>query len=258
VRLVADIKKDNLRLQAWDFISEDDIELRLWLQTHVDTKVPKKITLTTLDDAAWERILKAYGKDFEKAFSGVELPPSPKTGIEKFPRTTDDLVIGRAFLAPRGIGVTRWAQTNSKEDTLVRRRFALIGQTLDGQRVWDVRRACAVLNELFDAKMVHFSLEGKGEMASIALHGGLFEPSIESLGFANLPGRYTDGPVFLDVLRHFDMPQTLAIAFPKKIELVKTWVRGSTTNSADWSWPQALQKSLGKEYLGLHELVFDE
>jgi len=45
----------------------------------------------------------------------------------------------RLCAAPR-IGPTRWSEVGTADDNHVKRRYALLGQTLDVQRVWDVRR----------------------------------------------------------------------------------------------------------------------
>ena len=51
------------------------------------------------------------------------------------------------LVPPRGIGPTCWAKPGTSVDQHIKRRFVLVGQTLDGQRVWDVRRALAVDSE---------------------------------------------------------------------------------------------------------------
>ena len=55
-----------------------------------------------------------------------------------------------AWFAPRGVGLTAWTG-DEKRQTKIRRRFQLLGQTLDGMRVWDIRRAI---------QTIHFTREG--------------------------------------------------------------------------------------------------
>jgi dienelactone hydrolase len=250
VHLAADIKKDDKRLRAWDFMSEDDVELRIYLLTDIGTDVPKSINLRVADERFWREFANGLGQDFAQAFPGTKLPESPKPGIRnRFALTVDAKFVGQAIIAPRGIGMTRWAQQSSKEDILTRRRFAWIGQTLEGQQVWDFRRACAALHGLFDPKKTRISLLGNHEMASIALHAAVFESDIEEIRLVALPESYRTGPVYLNVLRYFDVPQALALAFPKKVEL---FYGGGYV----WSWPEQLQNSLGKKYL--NTLTFGE
>ena len=136
----------------------------------------------------------------------------------------------------------------------IKRRFPLLGQTLDGQRVWDVRRALATLRGVEELKGVPLWLQGKEEMAGIVLYAALFEPDVVRLDLWDLPPSHRQGPTFLNVRRSFDMPQALALAFPKAIRLyVKDDAEAKT-----WEWPLTLQKSLvaepGKEYLKIRKV----
>src|SRR5262249_2743234 len=58
-----------------------------------------------------------------------------------------------AAVTPRGIGPTRWNETGADGKPTgvhIKRRFALIGRTLDDCRVWDVRPGLAVLRTVPD------------------------------------------------------------------------------------------------------------
>jgi hypothetical protein len=46
------------------------------------------------------------------------------------------------------------------------------------------------------------------------------------------------------VLRVLDMPQAIALAFPRKVRL---YVKDDAEAKA-WEWPMQLQKALGQEY----------
>ncbi|HMF12135.1 MAG TPA: hypothetical protein VKE94_07505, partial [Gemmataceae bacterium] len=156
-----------------------------------------------------------------------------------------------ALVAPRGVGPTHWAETENVNGQLVprqaARRFALVGQTLDGQRVWDVRRALAVLRGLPECKDVPMSLQGKGDAAGVALYAAIFEPNVTQLDLAGLPASHRQGPIFLNVRRILDTPQALALAFPREIHLhVK-----DEEQARAWEWPRQLQKALGHEHLHL-------
>jgi hypothetical protein len=150
-----------------------------------------------------------------------------------------------ATVAPRGIGPTRFADPGSKADVLARRRFALIGQTLDGQRVWDVRRALQALNSASDLANVPVGVQGRGDMAGIVLHAALFEPSVKRIDLWHPTATYRDGPTFLNVLRHFDMPQAVALALPTPVTLsVRT-----DADTAAWAWAGQLGQNLAPQAL---------
>src|SRR5207245_4353481 len=105
--------------------------------------------------------------------------------------------LGFAIIVPRGIGSTRWSEPGTPDDAHLRRRFALLGQTLDGMRVWDVRRGIAALRALPELKGVPIMLEGKGEMAGIALYAGIFEPAIARLDVWHLSTSHRQAPIIL-------------------------------------------------------------
>src|SRR5206468_3700180 len=93
---------------------------------------------------------------------------------------------GWAFVAPRGFGRTAWTSDPTKR-THIRRRFMLLGQTLDGMRVWDVRRAVQALKTIDGLGNVPVSLNAGRDMAVIALYAALFEPGIDSLELNTVP-----------------------------------------------------------------------
>src|SRR5262249_20337694 len=132
----------------------------------------------------------------------------------------------------------------------IRRRFALIGETLDGQRVWDVRRALGALRTVPDLKGVPLWLQGKKEMAGIALYAGLFEPDVARFDLWHPPASHRQGPIFLNVLRVLDMPQAVALTLPRK---VKIYVKDDAEAKV-WEWPLELQKALGQENLQIRKV----
>lgn len=249
-RSAADLHSHGLRLRAFDFTSEQDIELRLWLLTADKTTQPTVTILTALDETGWRNWLTELGPAFKDAFPGESMPPFNPTLLEQNRKTLEFHGWAFAMIAPRGIGPTRIppfpAGERARNETAdILRRFALVGQTLDGQRVWDVRRALAVLRALPDLKGVPLWLQGDHEMAGIVLYAALFEPGVARLDLWHLPNTHRQGPAFRNVRRYLDIPQAVALAFPRPIHIYTK--EGSTT--ASWKWPLQLQESLGAEYL---------
>jgi hypothetical protein len=175
----------------------------------------------------------------------LQLDRKPKRNAANFAQNRgvmEDQNVAFAAITPRGVGVTKWAETGGRDDIQIRRRFALLGQTADGQRVWDVRRAIAVLATQADLKPAKLTLHGERDAAGIALYAALFEPSVAAFDLWHLPSSHHDGPVFLNVLRVLDTPQAVALAAPRKLTLhVRT-----EADRAAWEWPLGLQKSLGE------------
>jgi hypothetical protein len=250
VRPVEEVKHQGVRLRAFDFTSEEGVDLRVWLLTAEKVDKPTLVVLTAVDEHGWREWVKELGPAFQKS---LQLDQPPQFDEAKFAQNRKALESHKwafAAVAPRGIGPTRWAEAGTSADNHIRRRFALLGQTLDGQRVWDVRRALAVLRGLADLKETPPWLQGKGDMAGVVLYAGLFEPSVARLDLWHPPASHRQGPTFLNVRRILDTPQALALAFPKSIRL---YVKDDAEAKA-WEWPLALQKALGKEFLKIRRV----
>jgi hypothetical protein len=250
VRPAADIHHDGLRLRAFDFVSEEGVELRLWLLTAAKVEKPSRVVLTAVDEPGWQDWLRELGPAFKDALLVRQLPKFDEAKFQQNLQTLTSKRWAFATVAPRGIGPTRWAEPGSAADAHIRRRFPLIGQTLDGQRVWDVRRALAVLRGVPDLDKVPLGLQGKGEMAGVVLYAALFEPAVARLDLWHLPASHRQGPIFLNVRRILDLPQALALFFPRPIYL---YVKDEAEAGA-WDWPIRLQQALGQEYLKIHRV----
>jgi dienelactone hydrolase len=245
VRPAGDVTFDGLRLRAFDFTSEEGIELRAWLLTAARVAKPAPVVLTALDEAGWREWCADLGPEFAGPL-GLSHPP--KRDDAKFRQNRRVLEAnGWAFaaVAPRGIGPTRWADAGTPADIQIRRRFALVGQTLDGQRVWDVRRALAVLRGVPDLKESPLWLQGKGDMAAVALYAGLFEPDLARFDLWHLPASHKQGPALLNVLKILDVPQAVALALPRTVRL---YVKDEAS-AKDWGWTADLQKAVGGDGL---------
>ncbi len=143
-----------------------------------------------------------------------------------------------AYLAPRGIGPTMW-NPNERKQTQIRRRFMLLGQTLDGMRVWDVRRAIQTLRTVGSMSGVPVRLQGERRMAGIVLYASLFEPDIVRLDLWHLSPSHREGPTFLNVLRYLDVPQAVAMAAER------SRIRLYQKDDSGWQFPRAVAGKFG-------------
>jgi cephalosporin-C deacetylase-like acetyl esterase len=247
VKPVADVSRDGVRLRAIDFVSEEHVELRLFVMTAAKIDKPDEVIFSVLDEIGWAKWCEGLGPDFAEV---LQIPQKPKLDQSLFAqnrRVMETQKIAFAAIAPRGIGVSRWAEEGGFEDTMIRRRFALLGQTLDGQRVWDVRRAIEVLLAQSDLRTNRLTIHGERDAAGIALLAGLFEPAITNFDFWSFPSTFREGATFLNVLKILDVPQAITLALPRKIVL---HVRNET-DRAGWDWSFRLQQALGIDALSV-------
>jgi hypothetical protein len=223
------------------------VPLRLWLLTAAKTTKPGLVVLTAVDEQAWQEWTAMLGPDFAEV---VQTGPSGKASAQE--RESNRRVLekfGWAFatISPRGIGPTAWAKAGSSEEQHIQRRFVLVGQTLAGQRVWDVRRALAVLRELPELASVPLWLQGQRDMAGVVLYAALFEPDVRRLDLWDLPASHQQGPILLNVRKYLDLPQAVALAWPRTVIIYTR----AAEDSRRWEWAQQLQQALGKNFLKL-------
>ena len=122
----------------------------------------------------------------------------------------------------------------------IRRRFMLLGETLDGMQVWDARRAIQTLRTLDVVRDVPLWLQGQRLAAGTALYASLFEPNIKRLDLWYLPTSHREGPCYLNVLRYLDMPQAVAMAAERsQVRLYQADKNGweyATDTSSKFGW----------------------
>ena len=258
-RLAAETTHAGLRLRAYDFTSEEAVPLRLWLVQHQKVDRPTEIIASVVDETGWQEWLADLGPTFREALHGSGNPaprPYPAWSEARFTQHRKAMKHYHwafAIIAPRGVGPTRWSERSRFDGKpnghQILRRFALIGQTLDGQRVWDVRRAVACLQSVKDSKGVPLTLQGKGDMAGVAVYAALIESGVSALDLWQLPASHRQGPTLLNVLTVLDMPQAVALLLPRKITLQ---VKDEEAAKA-WDWPVRLQRALGVEGLKIRQ-----
>jgi len=231
---------NDANVSQFQFTSQEGIELVLVLVEPVGVQRSdlKRIILQPLDAEGWAKFSIAKQLGIGEQGAKKQRPAEDLKTSPPWPETRDLGDVALAFVAPRGIGPTAWT-SDVKKNTNIRRRFMLLGQTLDGMRVWDVRRAIQTLRSIDGLVDVPLSLRGDRDMAGIALYAALFEPPVERLELKDLSQSHRAGPGFLNVLRFLDMPQTVAMVAEKSpIEIVQDSAGG-------WEYPLSVADKLG-------------
>lgn len=237
------VSTGGLRFSAYDFDSQTPVRLRMWIVQEEDAQ-PEKISLSVLDDVSWQQWLSvlesAAGRDVAEALVGpgarsTVWPTPDDTALvflrERLQRENEAL----AFVAPRGIGPTRW--TESERGYRIRRSFVLLGQTRDGMRVWDVRRTIQALRSLPAWQNARLQVEAEGVLAGISLYAAIYEPGISSLQLKDLPATHREGPILLNVRKVLDLPQALAMALEDERTIT---IYGDKQEA--WRWPRAVAR----------------
>jgi dienelactone hydrolase len=101
-----------------------------------------------------------------------------------------------------------------------RRMYPLLGQTLPERQVHDLLGAVAMLRQ--QPEIGPIALYGKGYTAPLAIYAALLDPEVSELILDGPPTSHEDPetPEFLGVLQIGDLPQNLALFYPRPITFV--------------------------------------
>jgi cephalosporin-C deacetylase-like acetyl esterase len=125
---------------------------------------------------------------------------------------------GRVYMTPtRGGDQGTW--TKKSPPNYVERAHALLGQTVDEGRLWDILAVQQSLAAL-DKEKRDWRVIGRGQAGVLAAYAALFEPSIKEVIIIDPPVSHRDGPYFLNVLRVLDIPDALGMLAPRPLTLV--------------------------------------
>lgn len=236
-KVVTDIKRDQIQIRTLDYTSQPGVRLTAWLfnAAKPGRDQPKHLTVVVADEAGWRSRWSWLAKVQEANFQ-------PPQGTE-WATIQGSVEQGGtlAVLAPRGVGPTGWDENNKQEATMgihIRRRFPLLGQTLEGMQIWDVRRALAALRTVAEFREPPVELVGRGQGAALALWAAVFEPGVERVTLDTPPATVRDGPALMNLSRVLGMPQALALLYPRTVQL-------GGTSPESWRWASDLATRLG-------------
>jgi hypothetical protein len=227
-------------LTAYTCEGEGPFELRLY------SLIPKGaealmsaegVRLQILDEASW--------KSFERAHrNALKSIPDPfmnlleTDGSQPLEAVSEALHSKGAviYAVPRGIGPLAWKQP---KDVSIRRRFALLGSTVDGSQTWDI---CALIESArsmarFRGAKLH--LHASREMAVNAMYASMFIEPPTSLTLTTPTHTHALGPIYLNVLRFLDCPQTAALAAARQP------VRFVGADPEQWKWTVQAATGIG-------------
>jgi len=230
---------EGLVFTKYTFDSQQGVRLPLFLVHHEDHEPADLdlVVLNVLGEKGWQDFLLTVGGRFAGSFPDMELPELDEESLEAEKRMYETQKWGMAYVAPRGIGPTAWT-SDERERTHIRRRFNLLGQTLDGMRVWDIRRSLRALRSIEGMEEPALWVQSEGVMGVNAVYASLFEEDVARLDLHELPSTHRDGPTYLNVLRFLELPQAVAMAARD------TRIRIYAKDPAPWSFVSDLAERL--------------
>jgi len=191
--------QDGVRLRTYALSSQPDVNLFLFVLQDPKVKRAAEVLLTVLDAESWTN------SPAKQLWLGGGTPEN----LSALRQQMQSRKLALVFFAPRDAEPSKLL-SDPKEANHVRRRYMLLGQTLDGMRVWDIRCAAQAVKALPEFKKTPLHVRAQGQMAVNAAYATLFQPEIAKLELENVPASHTEGPDYLNVLKVWDLPQLWA------------------------------------------------
>jgi dienelactone hydrolase len=242
--------RDGIQMSAIDFESQSPYKLRIYIAHRDGLRLEdlELVALNVLDEQGWDEFCAAYHSRFGKLIETFPGMPKDEKAFEQEKKMFSTFKWGMAYVCPRGVGPTAWTGS-PKAQTQRLRRFYLLGQTLDGMRVWDIRRCIQTLRAVPALKEKPLWIQAHRDMAVDSLYAAAYEEGVTRLDLHDLPATHNGtvedpksaGPALLNVLRILDIPQAVALASERSRVVIYT------RNKDAWDWPVTVAKNLGRE-----------
>lgn len=205
-------------LEALGTVHSDDYELTTYrVNTDEHTYLPlfrirsRKNDATTkkhliiLDDDNWAE----WEARLAGAFPGEVLWSDADQNKGYIPELSDydELYL----LSMRGAGPAKFSG-NAFKQAQIRKRFHLLGQSLQSMQTWDLRRAITAVQQQVNAKDLPLELSADGITAGMLLYASLFSKQALQLNLNHLPQSHMEGPFYPGILRFMDLPAAKMMA----------------------------------------------
>jgi hypothetical protein len=120
----------------------------------------------------------------------------------------------RMIVWPRGVGEVPWPRSFWK-DTL--RNAMHTAQTVDSMRLRDVLRAFEQLRGASGVDPDRIMVLGRGVSGALGLYAAILDPRVHQVMLMEAPSSHSEGPIFLNIMRHTDLSEAAALLAPRRL-----------------------------------------
>ena len=230
--------RDGLTLKTISFESQKHVPLKLFIVLPDHSKTVSEVTLNVLNQAEWEQFQSALAPLFFTKEDAKQSPEKASSLYKEMQQRVQQEQTALVYFTPRGVGLDQWNQDPRKQ-VQIRRRFYLLGQSLEGMQIWDIRQAIQQLKAQPEFKKANLTLKASGEAAALSLYASLFEQGISQLELSGMPASHQQGPALLNILRFLDLPQALSMAASRTPVILKQ------VDPQDWKYAIQVGKQMG-------------
>lgn len=242
---------NGVSMEHFSISTSGGIPLDLHLLHRADLKAGdlELMVLNVLDEKGWQEFVDTFAADFPAQFPEGMAVKADAKAFEQEKKMFQNFKWGMAYVCPRGIGPSAWDKSLNEGDAKARaaaekarahrlRRFYLLGQTLEGQQVADIRSVIRALRTVEGLKDTKLWIQASRMQAGNVVYASLFEGGITRLDLHEVPHSHEHGPTYLNVLKYLDMPQAVAMASERTRVIVYD------DDKEAWSYPQQVSDKL--------------
>lgn len=202
-------ERDGLRVAQYRYASQVDVELPLMVVHRAGMTEPALAVLSVCDGEQWAALQAQLAVEFADRVG--EQPVNDQPGYLKLHNMLRTFPWVMAYVPPRGVGPTALSEDPAKR-TQILRRYYLLGQSLDGMQVWDIRQAARALRGMEPLAGTDLWLQAHGTLAGVAAYAALYDEPFKRVDLHQPPRSHRHGPYLLNVQRFMDMPHAVALA----------------------------------------------
>ena len=221
LKKIWDVSHNEDRIAAYNFESQKNIQLRMYISQKNRIDKPKSIHIHVLNEDEWKHFLIAnrinLGSHLEEEIAisniktNVVLNDKTKSKLaNNLDRVRNNSEVQIIFV-PRGIGPSKLT-LNKRHHTQTRRRFMLLGQTLAGQQTFDIIQCVRAIRSLSSYKNIPLEIWGNGHTSSLITISAIFRKDIHKINLLNYPKTDKEQPDYLNISRFATPLQLLELA----------------------------------------------
>ena len=233
VKLLFSKETRGIQYEVYEIQSQPNVMTPVYLMRKSGATNPHQLDLYVAD-TSFTNTPQNTVDDLEPCIAQASMAFNPGESTSDLNQQIKKNNLALAVFCSRGVG---GPQATAQEQITLRRKFMLLGQTLDGMRVWDICRAVEAMRSLQNFRETTICLHGKGNMGINVLYASLFAREINSLDLHQIPNSQRDGPDYINVLKILDLSEAAAMAaehYPLQLQPDQT---------EDWQFLRAVEAS---------------
>jgi dienelactone hydrolase len=202
---IEQLEAENLQLDIYSIKTEVNIELPL-LSIRSANYSGSEGEMQVADDAKWQTLEPAltrlFGKKelwFEESIDGAVA-----TRLKNEIREKGQII----YLPIRGSGIAKYT-ADDLALTHIKRRYYLLGQTLEGMQTWDILQGIKVINDLMPEIR---SIRARESTSVMLAYASLYTDMHHTLYLEAPALTHDSGPAYLNVRKYLDIPQAFLMA----------------------------------------------